>query len=515
MTDQIDNAIRVALDGNAMQATLRIAAGTDPVHVDAITIGCIASARGVRSSRALEQAIVDAVAEYDPDSERGFEYVIARGTPAKHGEDGRFELDADIVEILERAASLKRRRPADEAAMPEKERLEGDACHYDRSTITAVKPNDRIGRIVAPTSGEDGTDVCGGTAVARQGAPASIRVDDETIALSENGELTAIVGGLLNTADNHLRITEDLVIAGYVDFSTGNVEFDGDIVVERGVRDCFQVDAGGSITVHGQVEAAALRAGRDVKLLRGMTGREKGSITAGRDLHAKFIDSTEICVGRDLRIERELTHCTITAGRDIVAQSAALLGGTCTVAGSVELAQIGTESGTATVLRLGSLPSIDALIREAAGLYPKLQERRSQAQAQLKQLQANTAKLTATQAESMTELQFLAIDTEQKLTPLRESVARAMELVEAATAWSLVVHRKLLPGVHLILGGRSAVVKDEIPGPIRIELDERGEPTIVDLNSGSRTPLSSKARMDIDRSRLDFDDLRQQLGIAA
>ncbi|MEO1535482.1 MAG: FapA family protein [Planctomycetota bacterium] len=515
MSDHIDNAIRVGLDGTLMTATLRIAAGTDADHVNAMTVGSIATGRGVQSSEALEQAIAEAVNLYDPEAEGDFEHIIARGIAPTHGEDGRFELDDSILEVLDRAAQLKRRRPVERDESEPLEEIEGDSSHYQRSTIAVVLEGDRIGRIVEPTAGEDGTDVCGGCAPARHGGPAIISVDESTITRHEDGTLTAAVGGLLNTADNHLRITEDLVIPGYVDFSTGNVEFDGDITIEKGVRDCFVVTAARSLKVLGQVEAATLRAGRDVHLMRGITGREKGEIVAGRDLRSRFLDSSDLTVARDLHAEREITHCTINVGRNIIAPSAALLGGSCTVAGSAEFGQIGTESGTPTTLRLGKLPRIDSLISEAAELYPKLIERRATAREQLEQLQVNTAKLTASQAESMTELQFVVAEAESKLGPLRDSVASVINLMYIATEGALIVHRKILPETRLRLGGRQARIEREIPGPVRIELDDAGDPIVIDLNSGSRTPLSTYAAMDIDDSTIDFDDIKQQLGIAA
>ncbi len=516
MSDHIDNAIRVSITSDRMTATLRVAAGTDAADVNAMTIGSHAHARGLLGSDALEQAIAQAAQRYDPNAAADFEHVLARGTPVKHGEDGRFELDDAIVEILDRAAKLKRRRPAEhDAADQPPDAIEGGGSHYQRSTIAAVKPGDRIGRIVKPTAGEDGIDVCGKCVAARHGAPASVFVDQNTIRKHDDGTLTAIVGGLLDTANDGLRINQDLVIHGDVDFSTGNIEFEGDIIIERGVRDCFVVQSARSVKVVGQVEAATICSGRDTILHRGMTGREKGSIAAGRDVRAKFIDSTRITVGRDLHVDREITHCTINVGRNIVAPAAAILGGACTVAGAAEFAQVGSGSNTETVIRLGSLPSVDRLLREAMELYPVIQRRGTDAKQRLEQLKSNTAKLTASQAESMTELQFLIMHAESKLKPLRQSVEGAIGLIHTATTCSLTVHKRLLPGVEIALGGRIARISQDIPGPIRIELDDQGTPIVTDLTSGSRAPLKHRAAMDIDDHRLDFEDLKVQFGFAA
>lgn len=515
MSDQIDNAIRVSLSGDGMTATLRIVAGTDPANVTDMVIRSVAQARGVMITERLEQSIKDITQQYDPESADDAEYTIAQGTPPMHGEDGRLELDEAITEVLDRKAKLKRRRPSMNDDNEPAEAIEGDACHYQRSTIAAVKEGDRIGKLVQPTVGTDGTDVCGACATARHGAPSPVLIDSNTIEQTDDGTLTARVSGLLDTGDNSLRIMQDLVINGDVDFSTGNVEFDGNITIERGVKDCFVVESTGSIRVEGQAEAATLRAKRDTVLLRGMTGREKGEIDAGRDVRAKFIDSATLTVGRDLHIDREMTHCTVRVGRDIIGPDAVMHGGECTVGGSVELAQIGSESNTATTLRLGSWPDIDRVLRAAIEIYPQVKQRAVDAREQLELLQANTAKPTASQAESMTELQFIVMNTEAKLSPLRAGVDGALRLFESSQSASLTVHKRIMPGVDIAVGGRIARITDEIRGPVQITLDEQDQPTIIELASGSRTPLSSRAAMDIDENALDIDDVRQQLGLAA
>ncbi|MEO0631282.1 MAG: FapA family protein, partial [Planctomycetota bacterium] len=393
-------------------------------------------------------AIAEAVDLYDPEHEHDFEHVIARGTPPTHGENGRFDLDDAIKEVLDRAAKLKRRRPATSDNDQPADEIEGDACHYQRTTIAAVTPGMRIGRVVSPTLGEDGVDVCGGCAPARDGAQSTIDVDRDTIELQDDGALFARVGGLLDTGDNCLRVSEDLVIHGDVDFSTGNVQFDGNITVERGIKDCFVVDSTRSTTVVGQVEAATLRSGRDTILRRGMTGREKGEICAGRDVRTRFIDSATIAVGRDLHVDREMTHCSTTVGRNVIAPEAAMYGGECTVGGTAEFAQVGSESNTATLLRLGAMPELDRLMREAAEILPQVQQRGTNAKQQLELLQANTAKLTASQAESMTELQFVVMNAESKLNPLRKSIDGAIQLLERSTNVSLTVHNRVMPGVN-------------------------------------------------------------------
>lgn len=516
MSQDIDSLIRMRFSSSKLEAKLHIAKGTPGDVVDEMTVTGIATSRGLRHSAELTAAIKDAIERYDPEADEDFGFVIASGIPPVHGESGRFELDEQLAEIKERAAKLKKRRlELAQSGEEPKDDVQGAASHYDRSTLMIVKPGDRVGRIIPQTEGRDGTDVFGASIAAQEGKPAAITVDEQTVDKADDGSLFAKIGGLLHTDNDRLRITEDLEINGFVDFSTGHVEFNGSIRVQKGVRDCFIVQAGETITIADLVEAAELISGKDIELRRGMAGREKGTVRCGRDLRAKFIDSTEIRVARDLIIERELSHCDTAVCRNIKAPSATLIGGECAVAGTAEFAQVGTESGTATIIRLGRLKDLDGLIREAADLLPRIAQRADDARRELEQLRGSTAKLTASQAESMTELQFVAMNAEGRISPLRKSIGVAIEVVERAARPSLMVHKRILPGTVICIGKRVATITDEIRGPVLIEAGERGVPDVLDPNSGSRTPISRYAKMNIDSAALDLDDVKRSFGLAA
>jgi len=61
-----------------------------------------------------------------------------------------------------------------------------------------------------------------------------------------------------------------------VDFVTGNIFFNGNVVVCGTVLDGFEIKADGDIIVSKIVESATLTAGRDVIVKGGVLGRGKG-----------------------------------------------------------------------------------------------------------------------------------------------------------------------------------------------------------------------------------------------
>ena len=68
------------------------------------------------------------------------------------------------------------------------------------------------------------------------------------------------------------KVSNTLEIDQNVDFSTGNIDFPGNVIVHRSVKDCFTVKARDDIEVRGLIEAATLIANQlDAESLVGQT----------------------------------------------------------------------------------------------------------------------------------------------------------------------------------------------------------------------------------------------------
>jgi uncharacterized protein (DUF342 family) len=91
--------------------------------------------------------------------------------------------------------------------------------------------------------------------------------------ISEDGlTLSAAIEGCLFWKAGQLTVDVIYHISGDVDYSTGNVKFDGAILIDGDVRSGFRVDATGSIYINGSVEAAEVYSEKgDIVMLRGFS----------------------------------------------------------------------------------------------------------------------------------------------------------------------------------------------------------------------------------------------------
>ena len=83
-------------------------------------------------------------------------------------------------------------------------------------------------------------------------------------------------------------------MAADVDASTGDIEYDGNVMIPGTVRTGFTVKAKGDIQVNGVVEGATLIAGGNIVIKRGVQGMSRGRLVSGGDICAHFFESANV-----------------------------------------------------------------------------------------------------------------------------------------------------------------------------------------------------------------------------
>lgn len=461
-----------------MSARLILPPRTQPP--DATLINALLTEKAVvrtEAVRARIDAVLTELASAGGASESERSWVVATGTPPVHGGEGRidFEPDADP------------RQPAGQTPT---------ADHYSRASVRAVHPGAPIGRVVEPSSGSDGLDVTGRSLAARQPRPLPLLLDD-SIQRHPDGRLVATVAGTPDYRPPLLRIRQKLELPGFVDFSTGHVDFPGDVEVAKGVRDVFKLHAGGSLLVHGLVEAAELVAGLDATLPSGMAGKQTGRLTAWRDVDAFYLHGVTAAVGRDLRVGTELIQCEIAVGRRLLAERATVAGGELRVAAGATVASLGSPARVSTRVELGVHPVLDELRRRGAALLPRLRARVEQAQAQLDQLRGVRGRLSHSQAEALTELEFALAAAEERERTLAGRLEEVAELARRHTRASIVVRTTLHAGVVIGTPGYRCEVRQDVPGPVALEVPKGGSGRPVLTRPGTDVVLEAGAAVRI------------------
>lgn len=385
--------------------------------------------------------------------------LLAQATPAQTGADGSVEwLVPQAVEA-----------PSETAQPDEK------VSHYARSAYIVVQAGDVVGRVIPPTDGIDGRDVLGQPIAARPGKPAIMKTD-ESVAREASGRLIAEVEGVLHRQVDSVYIRQLIEVPAYVDFSTGNIDFTGDLVVRQGVRDCFVVKATGSVDIHGLIEAATINCGADLIARGGMAGRERGFARVGGNLIGKYLDNIQAEIHGDVEIHREVINCELTVHGAIRSPRGTVIGGRAVVTGAVELLALGSGADVTTELVLGSVPRLQPIADELDQLMEKLTAKRNAIENEQELMKKKPTRLiTNADKERQTELIFEHQTVVSKLSQGQAAQEALNARIKQLQTVDLLIHRDLFPGVVLTVGNQSFKIHDEKRGPLQIFLDGRGE----------------------------------------
>jgi len=481
--------VHVLIAQDAMSASLRIEADVDPESLHSALCLAVLRERGVVVDQEVERRATELVERHRADPSKEIVEIVAQGQAPEHGVDERLEFRKEFDPAL-KDVSLTNGG--------------GAVSHYERSSVTSVSSGTQIATLHPATEGADGWTVQGKALPAKRGKSLGLKLDD-SVDVKPDGAVLAHHDGLLEFKGGWLRVKEVLEIKENVDFSTGNVQFGGDVLISGSVKDCFTVSATGSIVVRQLVEAATLTAGVDIALEGGMAAREKGEVQAWRDVTARYLDSVSVSVGRDLEVAKEIVNCTLWVAGAIRAPRCAVIGGEIRASGAVDLGVIGAEGGAGPEITLGRIPEVDALREKCRGLAPIVGDRLAKVREERATLERNSSKLTSTQAEQVMELQF----EEQRLTALEAALIKGQGALDAmderhATV-DLTAQTRLHRGVALDLPDHTVQITESLKGPLRITLGADGRPVVTDLLRDTTVDLREMARV---RPKADMDENR-------
>ncbi len=264
-------------------------------------------------------------------------FCIAAGTPAVEGTDGK------VVEHYERERKL-------EAAVDE----HGNMDYRSTNFVCSVKTNDVICDLLPPVPGTPGVRLDGSELPPKPVRPAQISVGKNTALTEDGSHLIATKDGNLKFGDGRFYVTDMLELRGDVDYSTGNIDFVGDVRVYGGVREGFMVKATGNIRIDGLVEAATIEAGGDLAIAQGVVGNNVAVLRCKGDLKAKYLESVEVHGGKNISAEciiNSQVFCDdsvmVNSGRGVI------VGGSVSAANLIKAKVIGAQSDRLTELTLG------------------------------------------------------------------------------------------------------------------------------------------------------------------
>lgn len=245
-----------------------------------------------------------------------------------------------------------------------RERADGTVDYHDLGLIEAVKEGETLVTLTPAVRGVPGKTVTG-----RVILPASVRnlalpMGKNTRISDDKLQLLAAKSGSVEFQYGKVNIYDVFTLNGDVCNATGNIKFEGSVVINGDVLTGFSVIATGNINVMGNVEGAILEAGGDIKISVGMVGQGRGRAKCGGSFRALFVENAEIFAKGDVMAD-VFMHSSIMCGGSLIADGkrGAIIGGNYIVGKDVKALTVGAASGVVSAFELGIDPTLSERLK--------------------------------------------------------------------------------------------------------------------------------------------------------
>lgn len=239
--------------------------------------------------------------------------VIAKGLPPRNGKDSWIK--PLVPNALERILSpQKLKSPQGKNGDKVDMRNLGDILCVARGTIVAKR--------VAPTSGRTGSTITGDKIAANSGQYKDFKLGANTSVASHNENcIIADVAGQPKFTNGVMSIDDTFTADKGVNVGTGNIKYEGAVIVNGDVTENMEIIATGDVTVNGFVESAYIRSGGDIIITQGATGKmhdEDCQLIASGSVFVQHAQGLDIIAGKDVNVAKQLAYSRVKAKGSVI-----------------------------------------------------------------------------------------------------------------------------------------------------------------------------------------------------
>jgi hypothetical protein len=233
---------------------------------------------------------------------------------------------------------------------------DGRIDYHHSQNIVMAKKDQMLARLIAPTQGRAGVNVLGKEVPAISGAPAVLAAGEGVRAEKGATEFYATINGSIIVNGSVIEVVNTYVVDGDVDFSTGNIQFNGNVLINGNVPDGFEVKAEGDIIVAKIVESARLEAGRDIVIKGGVQGKGRGLISAGRDIKVGYAQNARLEAQGNVYIGNFAINSYVFTSKNLVMleKRGSVIGGEVFAQRGIDVRVLGSENGVKTSAEAGT-----------------------------------------------------------------------------------------------------------------------------------------------------------------
>lgn len=375
------------------------------------------------------------------------EWLIAEGTRSQDGENARlaFNFVTGGIEVKPHELS------------------DGSVDFFNLGLIQNVVSGTVLVEKQPATLGICGKNVYGEEIRAKPGKDIRLPTGLNTQAIDNYSKLIATRDGHVVYSNGKVHVYAVYEVKGDVDFNTGNIKFNGNVIIRGSVKNNFEVVATGDVEIGGNLEGT-VRTESNIQVKKGIV---RGKAYSGGSIFARYIENSHAECRENITIADAIMHSTTRAGHKVAigGKKGLLVGGTCSAGEEIWAKNIGAAMGTTTILEVGIRPELREEYKEVCKKLSANLENNDKNQKMVRTLQ-EMKQVSGTLPEAKTDLLLKAnrlqyqINQEiEELGKRKKELEMKFEQMEKAR---INVENTIYNGVTIYMGKSTHIITEEM-----------------------------------------------------
>lgn len=363
------------------------------------------------------------------------------------------------------SGSIEYKFERDLASLP-KINEDGTVDYRHLDMIRHVEEGELIASILPGVPGKEGESVTG-KVISPGKVKQPVLKYGKNIRISEDGNhLYAETSGHVYEINGKVYVSNMYEVPGDVNAATGNIDFNGDIIVKGNVVSGYCLRATGQIIIEGVAEAATLLADGPIVIKGGIQGMNKGVIRSGANITTKFIENA-VVQAEDSVYAEAIMHSKVTAKYQVEAlgKKGLIVGSEVHAGEKVSFKIAGSDLGAFTQIEVGMDPDVMEKYRNCIQESKKcVEEHQSLKQILIASKQKLEKGMTLSQIQLDT-VRNIALRMKSIEKQVREAVRTRDEIGEMILQCSqgcVVAKDKIYQGVKVVIGGVTMIASKNL-----------------------------------------------------
>nr|WP_320017544.1 flagellar assembly protein A [uncultured Desulfobacter sp.] len=280
---------------------------------------------------------------------------------------------------------------------PGKLKEDGTIDFTDRGKIPFVKKDTFLAAKIDPVQGVPGKDVSGQQIPVPEPEDLIFEAGPGARMDKAGGKIYADTDGQPSlNALGKVSVLSELEINGDVDFQSGNVDFEGNLLVKGSIKEGFTVKAA-SLTCN-QIEGGRIELSGNLNCSAGIINAKL--IAVNGTIQAKYVNNSVVDSFGDMIIQKEIVDSKIQISGRLINPRGSILSSKICAKGGIEIGNVGTEVSTPSTLTVGKDLYIEGLIARSDHMQSRMLEIISQLANEIRELNKEDSQLHAKISEN-------------------------------------------------------------------------------------------------------------------